>query len=463
MTIFKSKSLSDYIQRFLVLFSSVVLVVVFFLMKQGQWQSWNIMIMMSITTLCLFIACSIFKQRVLSSVERAVLHIEAIKMEDYTQFAKSDFPRGSTAELHQQLKNLSHHLQSQKSRYDQHAFLLYQLIDQLNTPMMVFNKKLKLTYANSAFSLLYGQPWQMFRLSSPSVLGLIKTQEGWQLPSKDHQWQISQSEFIDTGESHHLLVFTNIGSAMRASQQNAWQQIIRVMGHEIRNSLTPVSSLAESLMQSNNTPREHQALSVISERCQHLNDFINRFSSLSHNLDLKISAFNPQDLVTRIKALFINQRVIFNIKVTKLQADEVFIEQVLINLIKNAHEAKASEIEITIESEHHASKPKTKITVKDNGHGFANMDNLFVPLFTTKQDGQGIGLTFCRNIIEQHNGTIDLINHHAETPTLKIHTLKSHNLKNHSLKNHSSHEQMLTVKNSNTETGVSVVIMLPAT
>lgn len=443
MTIFKSKSLGDYIQRFLIMFSAVLLLVIFLLVNQDKWQTWNILIAMSISTLTLFIVCAYFKQRVLSSIERAVLHIEAIKMEDYTQFAKSDFPEGSTAELHQQLKKLSFHLQSQKSRYDQHAFLLYQLIDQLNTPMMVFNKKLKLTYANSAFSLLYGQPWQMYRLSSPSVLGLLKTPQGWQLPAKSQQWQISQSEFIDTGESHHLLVFTNIGSAMRASQQNAWQQIIRVMGHEIRNSLTPVSSLAESLMQSNNSPREHQALSVISDRCQHLNEFINRFSSLSNNLDLKITAFNPQDLVTRIKALLADQQVNFNLKVTSLLADEVFIEQVLINLIKNAHEAKADKIEITIESEYHASKPKTKITVKDNGHGFANMDNLFVPLFTTKQNGQGIGLTFCRNIIEQHNGTIDLVNH-TLSDTEKDLPINQE------------------IDSTSDNTGVSVVIILPA-
>ena len=179
MTIFKSKSLGDYIQRFLTLMSLALLILTFLLMQKAQWQSWNIMIAMSISTLCLIIISSLFKHRVLSSIERAVLHIEAIKMEDYTQFAKSDFPDGRTAELHQQLKNLSYHLQSQKSRYDQHAFLLYQLIDQLDTPMMVFNKKLKLTYANSAFSLLYDQPWQIFRLSSPNVLGLVKTSDGW--------------------------------------------------------------------------------------------------------------------------------------------------------------------------------------------------------------------------------------------------------------------------------------------
>lgn len=435
MTIFRSKTLASYIYRFLAVMSLLILTMVFFLLKNNQWQTWNIIIAMAACTCGLFVFTHQFKQRILASFERALLHIEAIKMEDYTQFAKSDFSKGSTAEFHQHLKELSFHLQSQKSRYDQHAFLLYQLIDQLNTPMMVFNKKLKLTYANSAFSILYGQPWQMYRMSSPSVLGLVQNEEGWQLPTKDQQWQISQSEFIDTGESHLLLVFTNIGSAMRASQQNAWQQIIRVMGHEIRNSLTPVSSLAESLMASNTNDREKQALSVISERCQHLNEFISRFSTLSNQLDLKIKPFKVDALITRIKALFETTALNLNIKVNTVLADEVFLEQVLINLIKNAHEANATEISITIEQAPHSAASKTQITVKDNGHGFANLDNLFVPLFTTKPDGQGIGLTFCRNIIEQHKGTINLINH----------------LENDEI-----------TDNSNTRNGVSVVITIPA-
>ena len=124
--------------------------------------------------------------------------------------------------------------------------------------------------------MLYGQPWQMYRMASPNGLGLSFTDDGWQLKRTDQQWQISQSTFIDTGETHQLLVFTNIDSAIRASQQTAWQQIIRVMGHEIRNSLTPVSSLAESLTNSLTSEREQKALAVIAERCEHLQDFSGR-------------------------------------------------------------------------------------------------------------------------------------------------------------------------------------------
>lgn len=410
MTIFKSKSLNQYLNKVLIFIGALILILVFYVLQLLSWQTWNIAIAMAFFSLLIWQFCYQFRKRILSAFQRALLHLESIKVEDYNQYARSDFDEGCTADLHTELKQLSLHFQSQKSRYDQHAFLLYQLIDQLNTPIMVFNQKLKLTYANAAFANLYGQPWQMYRMSSPHGLGLTQTEGGWRLERKDQQWQISQSEFIDTGETHLLLVFTNIDSAIRASQQSAWQQIIRVMGHEIRNSLTPVSSLAESLSSTTQSDRERQALEVISERCHHLQEFINRYASLSQKLELNIQAIEPQSLIQRIQPLFLEQNINFIIKAKTIDADAVFLEQVIINLIKNALEAGATQIDINVSELMPLSLATTEIVVKDNGQGIANLDNLFVPLFTTKPDGQGIGLTFCRNIIEQHKGTIEVLN-----------------------------------------------------
>jgi two-component system nitrogen regulation sensor histidine kinase NtrY len=247
MPIFKSKSLSAYIFTVLACCGLLFLLLVCWILVVANWQAWNIGLALLVLSVLLLMGIMGFKHRVMSSFDRALLHIEAVKFEDYNQYAKSEFKQGVTAELHNELTMLSEKMQTHKSQYDQHALLLYQLIDQLDTPMLVFNQKQKLTYANAAFSTFFGQPWQMYRLASPKLLGLIYTDKGWHLPSKDKQWHVSQSEFIDTGERHQLLVFTNIDSAIRASQLHAWQQIIRVMGHEIRNSLTPVSSLAESL------------------------------------------------------------------------------------------------------------------------------------------------------------------------------------------------------------------------
>ena len=409
MSIFKSKSLNAYILAVLGCFALLFLLSVFWILVVADWQAWNIGLILVVLGLFLFMGIMGFKHRVMSSFDRALLHIEAVKVEDYNQYAKSEFKEGVTAHFHNELTMLSEKMQTHKSQYDQHALLLYQLIDQLDTPMLVFNQKQKLTYANAAFSTLFGQPWQMFRLASPKLLGLFYTQKGWHLPSKDQQWHVSQSEFIDSGERHELLVFTNIDSAIRASQLNAWQQIIRVLGHEIRNSLTPVSSLAESLASKSVSDREKQALAVISERCHHLQDFVNRYSSLSQTLNLDLQQINVAMFTERLKGLFSHNNLMFANKSQWLWADPTFIEQVFINLLKNAFEAQATQVKIEITEK----AQQSLIKIIDDGHGFANTDNLFVPLFTTKQQGQGIGLTFCRNIIEQHGGSIEIKNNSA--------------------------------------------------
>lgn len=416
MPIFKSNSLSAYILAVLGCFALLFLLSIFWILVVAEWQAWNIGLTLVVLCLFLFMGIMRFKHRIVSSFDRALLHIEAVKVEDYNQYAKSEFKEGVTAHFHNELAMLSEKMQTHKSQYDQHALLLYQLIDQLDTPMLVFNQKQKLTYANAAFSTLFGQPWQMYRLASPKLLGLIHTDKGWILPSKAQQWHVSQSEFIDSGERHQLLVFTNIDSAIRASQLSAWQQIIRVMGHEIRNSLTPVSSLAESLGSKSESARDKQALAVIAERCHHLQDFVNRYSSLSQTLNLDLQQINVVVFAERLKGLFSHNNLTFTNKSQCLWADPTFIEQVFINLLKNAFEADATQVKIEITEK----AQQSLIKIIDDGHGLANTDNLFVPLFTTKQQGQGIGLTFCRNIIEQHGGTIDMQNNPTEQKGMTV-------------------------------------------
>jgi len=420
MNLLKSKSLETYLIRRLAVFLVLVVGLFSYILAENNWALWDIAIVSGLLSLVLSFSAYRFMYRIMAAFERGLLQIEAVRMEDYNQYAKPEFNKGQVGEFHQELKVLSEQLLTQKSRYDQHAFLVYQLIDQLNTPILVFNQKNQLAYANGAFTLLFDQPWQMYRHGSPKLLGLIKQDDTWQFDvnssSKNQQWQISQSEFIDNAEANLLLVFTNIESALRSSQQNAWQQIIRVMGHEIRNSLTPVSSLAESLSTRTESSRDQKALAVISERCHHLQDFISRYSSLSQKLNLNSQQVSVNQLIERLKGLFSGFEFKVSASVEWLWADQAFLEQVLINLIKNAHEAGADKVAMIINE----VKGLHLIQVIDNGHGFANLENLFVPLFTTKQQGQGIGLSFCRNIIEQHEGSIELINNADAGVTVSI-------------------------------------------
>ncbi len=418
MTLPKTDSLERYLQYKLLWF--FIPIALFFALWTWQialkWQ-WILLGELSLLLLCVWLNASI-KTRVLKAFTRATLHLDAIAQEDYNQFAKSAFSAGKVKEFHQQLKHLSEQLQVQKSRYDQQAFLVYQLISQLETPVLVFDHKQQLTFGNDAFAGLFKQVWQMLRHCSAESLGLVYSANIWQFENnkKRKQWQIRSSEFISDGQTHQLLVFIDIESALRENQLNAWQQIIRVLTHEIRNSLTPVSSMAETLSEKADNKRDKMVLDVITERCLHLQNFVNRYSSLSQQYQLNCQWLQMELITKSVANMYENLTITSTGNASKVWADRTFFEQVIINLIKNSQEAGATKIELNFTKQ----EQFTVIDIVDNGQGFSNLENLFVPLYTTKLQGQGIGLSFCRRVIEQHHGMLELHNNDEDGVTVMI-------------------------------------------
>jgi nitrogen fixation/metabolism regulation signal transduction histidine kinase len=418
MTLPKTDSLERYLQYKLLWF--FIPIAMFFALWTWQialkWQ-WIFLGELSLLLVCVWLNASI-KTRVLKAFTRATLHLDAIAQEDYNQFAKSAFSAGKVKEFHQQLKHLSEQLQVQKSRYDQQAFLVYQLISQLETPVLVFDHKQQLTFGNDAFAGLFKQVWQMLRHCSAESLGLVYSSNIWQFENnkKRKQWQIRSSEFISDGQTHQLLVFIDIESALRENQLNAWQQIIRVLTHEIRNSLTPVSSMAETLSEKADNKRDKMVLDVITERCLHLQNFVNRYSSLSQQYQLNCQWLQMELITKPVANMYENLTITSTGNASKVWADRTFFEQVIINLIKNSQEAGATKIELNFTKQ----EQFTVIDIVDNGQGFSNLENLFVPLYTTKLQGQGIGLSFCRRVIEQHHGMLELHNNDDDGVTVMI-------------------------------------------
>lgn len=410
MNLFVFKSLEQLLK---ICFIAASVLVICLWVVIGLTQDWtvpNIALTSSAMAVILWLCFSYIYKRTIIAFKRASMHLEAVSNNDYCQYAKPAFSEGKVIEFHHDLENLSTHLQLLKSRYDQHIFLVYRLIEQLDSPILVFDQHPQLTYANSAFNELYPQPWQIFRNSSPGLLGLEFLDNNWQFKDKqrDSKWQIRHSEFIDKGKTHQLMVFVNIESALRQSQLSAWQQLIRVLGHEIRNSLTPVSALAQGLSLKAEGKREKQALNVITERCQHLQDFVSRYASITKPFHLNCQMLSVSNIAKRIQGLLKDIQLEVELKTEHFWADPAFIEQVLLNVIKNA--AESSQPGEKIKLIFSESTNTSRIDVVDSGHGFSNLDNLFVPLYSTKQNGQGIGLSFCRNIIEHHKGTITLVN-----------------------------------------------------
>lgn len=343
---------------------------------------------------------------------------EALKMEDYSLRAKSPFSQGIVAKLFNELSSLSQSLQVNKSRYDQQMFLLYGLIEQLESPVLVLNQNDQLQHANPAVSQLFSVPWQTLKQSPATKLGLVKENGNWGFDENnplnmDKKWQIRQSEFKENNNNYQLLMLNNISQELQKNEQQAWQNIIRILNHEVRNSLTPISALSQNLLEMPDlTPEQcQQAIKIIDNRSNNLLAFIDSYSDLAKLPQPNVQPFDLAELLQDIANLV--QQVTINLfSPLIIKADKGQLEQVLLNLIKNGKEAQISvgKQERDIEVKVLKSEQQVVIKVLDQGCGIANAANLFVPFYTTKETGSGIGLALSRQILANHQGELTLTN-----------------------------------------------------
>lgn len=345
---------------------------------------------------------------------------EALKMEDYSLRAKSPFNQGIVAKLYSELSSLSQSLQVSKSRYDQQMFLLYGLIEQLESPAIILDQHDQLQHANPAVSHLFSVPWQMLKQSPAQKLGLKKRDDFWHFDEDSplnmaKKWQIKQSKFKENNNNYQLLMLNNISQELQKNEQQAWQNIIRILNHEVRNSLTPISALSQNLLEMPDLTSEQcqQAIKIIDNRSNNLLQFIDSYSDLAKLPQPNYQQFDLADLLHSIASLA--QQVDVNLSGTMpINADKGQLEQVLLNLIKNAKEAQSSNKEIghskNIAIHSFTTGQQVIIKVLDHGCGIANTANLFVPFYTTKTSGSGIGLALSRQIITNHKGELSLAN-----------------------------------------------------
>ena len=419
MTLKLSNSLESMLK---VLFTSIGLIGLGLLLALFHAYQLSGLIIISLVVFIVPIYCVVAVkayQNLVSPFYRMTNIVEAIRLEDYSLRSHSGFSEGVVRQLQQEIHELSDNLQQRKTRYDQHVFLIYRLIEQLNTPIIVFDHRLRLNHANLAFSEFFGQPWQAQRGRSCTELGFEKDQAANWYFIKDQlqqNWQLRQSQFQEGDNLYHLVIMTNIAKEIRQTQQISWQQIISVLSHEIRNSLTPIRSLTQTLIEEVQLGREGlsppalHALETVAERSGSLQGFVKQYANLAQKVELNVGKVSVMALFKKVCALFPEQRIIAsNIDSSiVINIDKTLLEQVLINLVKNAIEASNidNEIQLTLAQRHSTNI----IRVIDNGSGISNPDNLFVPFYTTKENGQGIGLAFCRKIIEQHGGSLNLHN-----------------------------------------------------
>jgi len=377
-----------------------------------------------------FVAVSYYvKNTIQTPLNGLSASLESIRNEDYSLRVKPKFNHGAIKALSDEVSLMASDLRVRKLHYDQHAVLVLNLIKQLATPIAVFDKSGRLKHANDAFSAWCRTPWQQVKYAHANSLGLSfhphakvesnDTQDKsahrmqWQIANEQlaDRWQLRYSQLSMQDEHFQLVVLTNIEQLVHETEQIAWHKMTRVLSHEINNSLSPIKSLAQSLeeifAQQSLDENAQQALGVIVSRSDSLMQFVNRYASLAQQFEINIETVNLVSLINKITALFTHE-INVTVGVERVLADKVLLEQTLINLVKNAVEASdaADAIEII-------SQKKGKhltLSIIDKGAGIANPDNLFVPFYTTKEGGKGIGLALCRNMIEQQGGRLSLQN-----------------------------------------------------
>lgn len=241
------------------------------------------------------------------------------------------------------------------------------------------------------------------------------------LPGGRGTWEVRPSEVRLSGMPHRLIVMTDVQHALRAEERQAWQRLVRVLGHEINNSLGPISSIAETLRTGLSRPARatdfdddlQRGLEVIERRAAALARFMQSYARLVRLPPPKVTRVDVASWIARTVALETR------IKVTNTGGPDVAIpgdpdqlDQMLINLMANAVEA-STETGGGVKIGWSQTDSTIVVTIEDEGHGVSDTANLFVPFFTTKPQGSGIGLVLARQIAEAHGGSLVVRNRKA--------------------------------------------------
>lgn len=371
------------------------------------------------------------RNRVVRPLQTMANLLSALREGDFAvraRGARRDEPLG---DVMFEINTLSRTLQDQRLNALEATALLRTVMEEINISIFAFDADRKLRLANHAGQILLDKPAERILGRDAAEIGLAECLEGeparllnLSFPGGTGRWGMRRSQFREGGRPHDLVVIADLSRTLREEELAAWQRLVRVLGHELNNSLAPIKSIAGSLSSLLRNPKRapdweddmRSGLDVIASRAESLARFMQAYARLARLPQPTVIPCELTDLIHRVVALErrLAVQVLGGPSLT-LSCDGAQIEQVLINLIKNAVEAALEQHAegrpaATVRLSWRKTASQAEIIVEDDGPGIAQTTNLFVPFFTTKPEGSGIGLVLCRQIAENHGGSLTLAN-----------------------------------------------------
>ena len=350
--------------------------------------------------------------------------ITALREEDYSLRVRHPRRDDALGDVQAELNALADLMESRKLEAVEATALLRAVLAEIDAAIFAFDAESRLRLVNRAGERLLARPAERLAGQTAAELGLDDLLADDAPNAIDRtfagasgRWNVRRSQFREKGVPHRMLVVADISRALREEEAEAWRRIVRVLGHELNNSLAPIKSISssvEKLVQHEPLASDWRddvlrGMRVVGSRAEALTRFTRAYAQLARLPEPRKREVHLADVIRRVAALETRLRVAITGPELAVHADEDQLEQLLINLVKNAADASL-ETDGAVAIRWNGARDRVVVEILDEGAGLSSRANLFVPFFTTKQGGTGVGLVLSRQIAEAHGGTLTLEN-----------------------------------------------------